>query len=388
MIYDTALKFKDELIKIRRNLHQIPETGFDLAETSSYIENVLDELEIEHHRLCKTGIVAIIRGKSNKKTLLIRADIDALPVTELNDIDYKSKNEGKMHACGHDAHATCLIGLCKILKELALDLDGNIKLVFQPAEECVGGAEPMIIEGVMENPTVTAAIALHVEPLADVGTLQIRNGAIMASPDEFTIKINGVGGHGACPEDCNNPIIPASKLITKLNSVIEDNFKDKSECVVSVCAVNAGNSTNIIPESVKILGTARSLSEDVRIKIEKIIGEYVDTVCEEFNCTSEYEFSRLYPPVINAAQMNDIVINASKKISGFKNVVFLEKSSMTGDDFSYFANLVPSSYFKLGVGNEKIKNPLHSPYFNIDEDALALGAAIFAQIAVDYLYWE
>ncbi len=388
MIYDTALKFKDELIKIRRNLHQIPETGFNLDKTAAYIEKVLDENGIDHHRLCKTGIVALIKGKSDRKTLLIRADIDALPVTELNDIDYKSKNDGKMHACGHDAHATCLIGLCLILKKLAPDLDGNIKLVFQPAEECVGGAEPMINEGVMENPTVTAAIALHVEPLADIGTLQIRNGAIMASPDEFTIKINGVGGHGACPEDCNNPIIPASKLITKLNSVVEDNFSNKSECVVSVCSVNAGNSTNIIPESVEILGTARSLSEDVRLKIEKVIGEYLDDICKEYNCTNEYEFRRLYPPVINDPNINDIVIKASEKISGFKNVVFLEKSTMTGDDFSYFANLVPSSYFKLGVGNEIIKNPLHSPYFNIDEDALSLGAAIFAQIAIDYLAME
>lgn len=388
MIYDTALKFKDELIEIRRNLHQTPETGFNLDKTSAYIEDILNELGIESHRLCKTGIVALIKGKSDKKTLLIRADIDALPVTELNDIDYKSKNEGKMHACGHDAHAACLIGLCKILKEMSLDLDGNIKLVFQPAEECVGGADPMINEGVMENPTVTAAVALHVEPLADIGTIQIRNGAIMASPDEFTIKINGVGGHGACPEDCNNPIIPASKLISKLNSIIEDNFKNKSECVVSVCAVNAGNSTNIIPESVKILGTARSLSENVRLKIEKIIGEYVDAVCKEFNCSSEYEFKKLYPPVINDSQMNDIVINASKKISALNNVVFLEKSTMTGDDFSYFANLVPSSYFKLGVGNKNLKNPLHSPYFNIDEDSLVIGAAIFAQIAIDYLSKE
>ncbi len=388
MIYNTAQKFKDELVKIRRDLHQIPETGFDLEKTSEYIENALDKLKIEHHRLCKTGIVALIKGNCNKKTLLIRADIDALPVTELNDIDYKSKNEGKMHACGHDAHATCLIGLCMILKDIAPKLNGNIKLVFQPAEECVGGAEPMINDGVMENPNVTAAIALHVEPLANIGTIQIRNGAIMASPDEFTIRINGVGGHGACPQDCNNPIIPASELITRLSSVIKDNFNDKSECIVSICAVNAGNSTNIIPESVEILGTARSLSENVRLKIEKIIGEYIDDVCKEYNCTSNYEFKRLYPPVINNEEINDIVIKASEKISGFNNVDILDKSTMTGDDFSYFANLVPSSYFKLGVGNEKIKNPLHSPYFNIDENALVLGSAIFAQIAFDYLSVE
>ena len=388
MIYAKALKIKDELIKIRRDLHQIPEIGFDVYETAEYIERVLDKLNIEHYRLADTGVIGIIKGKNDDKTLLIRADVDALPITELNDVNYKSKNVGKMHACGHDAHITCLIGACMILKEMALNLNGNIKLVFQPGEEGFGGAEPIINEGVMKNPDVTCAIALHVEPLASVGTLQIRNGAIMASPDEFSVVINGVGGHGACPEDCNNPIIPAAKLISKLNTIVKDNFSDESECVVSVCAINAGNSTNIIPGFVEIKGTARSLSEYVRLKIEKIIESYVNEVCDEFDCTSIYDFKRLYPPVINDKSINEMVISASKKISGFNQIVNLEKSSMTGDDFSYFANLVPSSYFKLGVGNDEINNPLHNPRFNIDEDALPLGAAIFAQFAIDYLNEE
>lgn len=385
MIYNTALEIKDELIKIRRDLHQIPEIGFDVHKTCEYIEKILDMLEIEHYRAAKTGIVGLIKGKSDEKTLLIRADIDALPISELNDVQYKSINHGKMHACGHDAHTTCLIGACMILKKLAANLNGNIKLVFQPAEESVGGAEPMINEGIMLNPDVTAAVALHVEPLAKVGTLQLRDGAIMASPDEFTITINGVGGHGACPEDCNNPITPAVKLISKLSTIVEDTFSDKSECVVSVCAVNAGNAANVIPATVEIQGTARSLSEDVRSKIEKVIDSYIDEVCKEYNCTSSYDFRRLYPPLINDKFINDIVINSSKKISGFKETIYLEKSSMTGDDFAYFAKLVPSAYFKLGVGNDEFCNPLHSPKFNIDENSLPLGAAILAQIAVNYL---
>ena len=385
MVFDTALKIKDDLVKMRRDLHQIPEIGFDVYKTCEYIEKILDVLKIEHYRTAKTGIVGLIKGKSDEKTLLIRADIDALPVTELNNVEYKSKNKGKMHACGHDAHTTCLLGACMILKKLAVNLNGNIKLVFQPAEESVGGAEPMINEGIMHSPDVTAAVALHVEPLAKVGTLQLRNGAIMASPDEFTIIINGVGGHGACPEDCNNPIIPAAKLISKLGTVVEDTFGEKSECVVSVCAVNAGNTANVIPATVEIQGTARSLSEDVRTKIENVIGSYIDEVCSEYNCTFSYDFRRLYPPLINDKCMNETVINASKKISGFNDIIYLEKSPMTGDDFAYFAKLVPSSYFKLGVGNDLIKNPLHSPNFDIDENSLSLGAAILAQIAIDYL---
>ena len=382
MIYSEAKKISDKLIKIRRDLHQIPELEFDVFETAKYIENQLDLLGIEHYRLANTGVVGILKGKNNDKTILIREDIDALTITELNDIPYKSKNIGKMHACGHDAHTTCLLGAAMILKNM--ELLGNVKLVFQPAEEGSGGALPMILEGVMENPNVTAAISLHVEPLAKIGTLLFRDNAIAASPDEFSIIINGVGGHGACPKDCNNPIIPASVLINKLSTIVSDNSMSDDECVVSVCMVNAGSSYNIIPDKIKISGTVRSLSQDIRSKIEEIIEKYADAVTSQYNCSYEYEFKKSYPPLINDKKINDIVIGASKKIPQFNNVLYLEKAPMLGDDFAYFAELVPSSYFKLGVGNDKINSPLHSPNFNIDEDALPLGAAILAQSVIDY----
>ncbi len=383
MILNKAEKISDKLIQIRRDLHQIPELEFDVFETAEYIEKQLDILGIEHYRLAKTGIVAIIRGKNDDKTLLVREDIDALPVTELNDIPYKSKNVGKMHACGHDAHATCLIGMCMILKDM--ELNGTVKAVFQPAEEGDGGALPMINEGVMTNPNVTASVSLHVEPLAKVGTLLLRDGAIAASPDEFTIIINGVGGHGACPEDCNNPIIPAAALIQELKTIVKDNSLDETECVVSVCSINAGNSYNVIPDSIKIMGTVRSLSEDIRTKIENLIDEKIENVTKSYNCTYKYEFNRSFPPLINDKKINDLVVGASIKIKKFDKVLYLENSPMLGDDFAYFAERVPSSYFKLGVGNDEINNPLHSPKFNIDESSLHLGAAILAQIAVDYL---
>ena len=382
MIYEKAQKISDKLIKIRRDLHQIPELEFDVFETAKYIENQLDLLGIQHYRLANTGIVGIIKGKNNDKTLLIREDIDALLITELNDIPYKSKNVGKMHACGHDAHATCLIGAAMILKDM--ELSGDVKLVFQPAEEGDGGALPMILDGVMENPKVSAAISLHVEPLAKVGTLLFRDNAIAASPDEFSIVIGGVGGHGACPKDCNNPIIPASHLIQKLNTIVADNSMSDDDCVVSVCMVNAGTSYNIIPDKIKISGTVRSLSEDIRSKIEKLIEKYADAVSTEYNCSYDYKFIRSFPPLINDKKINDIVVSASKKIPQFNNISYLEKAPMLGDDFAYFAELVPSSYFKLGVGNDEINSPLHSPNFNIDENALSLGAAILAQTVIDY----
>ncbi len=383
MILKKAEKISDKLIQIRRDLHQIPELEFDVFETAEYIEKQLDILEIEHYRLAKTGIVAIIRGKNDDKTLLVREDIDALPITELNDMPYKSKNTGKMHACGHDAHATCLIGMCMILKDMALN--GTVKAVFQPAEEGDGGALPMINEGVMTNPHVTASVSLHVEPLAKVGTLLLRDGAIAASPDEFTIVINGVGGHGACPNDCNNPIIPAAALIQEIKTIVKDNSFKETECVVSVCSINGGNSYNIIPDSIKIIGTVRSLSEDIRTKIERLIDEKTKSVTKSYNCTYNYDFKRSFPPLINDKRINDLIVGASEKIKKFDKVLYLENSPMLGDDFAYFAKCVPSSYFKLGVGNDEINNPLHSPKFNIDESSLSLGAAILAQIAVDYL---
>ncbi len=383
MIFKKAENISDKLIQIRRDLHQIPELEFDMFETAEYIEKQLDLLGIEHYRLAKTGIVGIIRGKNDDKTLLVREDIDALPITELNDIPYKSKNVGKMHACGHDAHATCLIGMCMMLKDMKLN--GTVKVVFQPAEEGEGGALPMIKEGVMTNPDVTAAVSLHVEPLAKVGTLLLRDGAIAASPDEFTIKINGVGGHGASPNDCNNPIIPAADVIQELKTIVKDNSLEETECVVSVCSVNGGSSCNIIPNSIEIMGTVRSLSEEIRTKIERLINKKIDDVTKRYKCTYDYEFKRSFPPVINDKKINDIVVDASEKIKMFDKVVYLENSPMFGDDFAYFAQSVPSSYFKLGVGSNKINNPLHSPNFNIDESSLSLGAAILAQIAVDYL---
>ncbi|MDY3928208.1 MAG: M20 family metallopeptidase [Clostridia bacterium] len=386
MVYEFANEISDELIKIRRYLHTIPELEFEEFETSKFIKSYLDRLGIKYESVLETGIAALIEGKRGKgKTILIRADIDALPLDEKNNIDYKSSNPGKMHACGHDAHITCLLGLCMILKKMNFDFCGNIKAVFQPAEEGSGGALPMIEQGVMKNPNVDAAIALHVEPLCSVGTLQYRNGAIMASPDDFKITIKGIGGHGACPDKCINPIYAVSELILKINNIVKDNFDDISKCIVSVCTVKGGSFNNIIPDSVEITGTARSLDNDTRTKIEALLLKYTKETSAANNCGYEFTFNKLYPPVINDKKMNNIVIESAKNIPEIKKIIELEKSSMTGDDFSYFAQLVPASYFKLGVGNDIIKNPLHSSEFNIDEKSLHLGAAVLTEAALKYL---
>lgn len=389
MIYKEAEKISEELINLRREFHKIPELECCEFETSRLICKKLDEMGISYEKCYKTGIAAVIKGKrGGGRTLLIRADMDALPIEELTKIDFKSKNSGRMHACGHDVHMTALLGACKLLTLTGCDFCGKVKAVFQPAEEGDGGAEPMIREGVMDSPRVDSAIALHVEPLASYKTLQYRNGSIMASPDDFRIVIKGKGGHGACPKKCINPIYAASEVVSSLSNVVSDNFQNPDMCVVSVCTINAGTMNNIIPDSVEITGTARSLDIETRKKIEILIENCIKQACEKSGCTYEYHFRKLYPPVINDAKMNEIVINAAKKLGCFDKIEELGKASMTGDDFSYFAQLVPSSYFKLGAGNEKIHEPLHSSKFDVDERCIHLGAALLAQTALDYLNGE
>ena len=386
MIYKIAEKLNDKLISIRREFHKIPELEFEEFKTSILICKYLDELGLKYEKLLNTGIVCNIKGKKGDgKTILLRADIDALPILEKNDLPYKSEHENLMHACGHDVHITALLGVCMILKELDFDFCGNIKAVFQPAEEGRGGALPMIEAGVMSSPKVDAALALHVEPQSECGTLQYKNNSIMASPDDFKIIIKGKGGHGACPEDCINPIYVAAKLIEKISKIVPDNFKNKSDCVVSVCTINSGTQNNIIPDSLEITGTARSLDNETRKKIEKLLEQYTIDVCKTFSCSYDYIFNKMYPPVINDNKINEILIKSANQLGCFKEIKEQEKPSMTGDDFSYFSNLVPSAYFKLGAGNKVINEPLHSPFFNVDEKCIKLGAAILTKTALNYL---
>ena len=386
MIYEEAKKISSELIALRREFHKIPELEACEFKTSELICRKLDEMGILYKKCYGTGVVADIKGKKGEgRTLLLRADMDALPIEEKTEVSFKSTHKGRMHACGHDVHMTALLGACKLLTLTGCEFYGNVKAVFQPAEEGNGGAEPMIREGVMDSPKVDSAIALHVEPLASYKALQYRNGSIMASPDDFKITIKGRGGHGACPEKCINPIYASAELIKNLSCIVEDNFENPDLCVVSVCTVNAGTMNNIIPDTVEITGTARSLDNETRSKIEILIEDYIKSACEKGRCTYEYHFRKLYPPVINDPGMNRIVIGAAKKLGCFDEITELEKASMTGDDFSYFSQLVPSSYFKLGAGNEKIHEPLHSSKFDIDERCIHLGAALLAQTALDYL---
>ena len=387
MIETSAMQMKEELIALRRALHKIPETEFEEYQTTKFIQNQLAAWEIPYQVLAKTGVVALISGKRPGKTILLRADIDGLPMQELAEVSYKSQRDGFMHACGHDVHTACLLGAAKILREHSQELAGNVKLVFQPAEEGDGGALPMIDAGVLENPPVDAAFALHVEPLAETGTLQFKNGPIMASPDNFSITITGKGGHGAAPHKCVDPILTAAKIIENMQALISRELNPMTPAVVSVCSLHAGTCHNVIPDTAELLGTARSLTPQAREFLATRMEEIATNTANAMGAECKFQFDRLFPPVINDKTITEFAANAAKQLSCVKQVEWLDDASMAGDDFAYFLQKVPGSYFKLGVGNKAagICEPIHSSKFRVDEDALPIGTAVLAKIAIDYL---
>lgn len=379
-----AFDMAEELCEIRHCLHRIPELEFDVFETSEFIKSKLEEYGIPYKTVLKTGIIAEIKGENDGKTVLLRADIDALPILEESGVEFASEHKGLMHACGHDIHAACLLGAAKILHDMRSELCGTVKCVFQPAEEGDGGALPMIQAGIMENPHVDGAFALHVEPLEETGNIQIKDGSIMASPDDFEIVITGVGGHGAVPEKCVNPVTAGAMIIDAYKN-ITDEFENS--CVVTICTFNSGSCRNVVPDTAVLTGTARSLDNKTRFALRDRLIELAEKTAEKIGAKAEFSFNQLFPPVVNNADMNKIVVKSAKKLCSVKKIVKLEKASMTGDDFSYFSELVPGAYFKLGVGNKEIGAcyPIHSPKFKADERALPIGAAIMAQAAVEFL---
>lgn len=384
IIEEKAYEIKDELIRIRRQLHTTPETDFEEVKTSAFIRKKLDEYGISYATAAKTGTVALINSKNSGKTVLLRADIDGLPIKDESEFEIKSERDGYMHACGHDVHATCLLGAAKILNEIKDSLNGSIKLIFQPAEEGDGGALPMIEEGIMENPHVDGAFALHVEPLEKTGSIQIKDGSIMASPDDFEIIVHGIGGHGAYPEKCINPHSVCAKILERYHSIPS---KYNLPCVVTICSINGGTCRNAIPDTVVMTGTARSIDPITRKKLIELLENIAVNTAKEFNATVDFNFNVLFPPVVNDSRMNDIIKKSAEKLNCINEVVTLDKPSMAGDDFAYFGERVMAAYFKLGVGNSEkgAIYPIHNPKFMVDEDALPVGSAIMAQTAVDFL---
>lgn len=386
-------RIEAELKENRRYIHMHPELSFREYNTSSFIQKKLDEMGIKYvSGIAENGICAYIYGNKNiesesMKSILIRADMDALPIDEVSDKPYKSQNKNVMHACGHDAHVAVLLGVCKVLNNFKDKFGGVVKAVFQPGEETSGGALPMIEEGVLENPHTDVCVALHCDSDLDCGTIRVKPGSLYASPDDFRITVKGKGGHGAEPHNCIDPIMISASIIQALNNLISRETDPFDNAVISVGSIHGGSATNIIPDSVEIQGTARSLTNEVRGFLKKRIGETAEGICKTFGAECEYEYTELFPPLINDEKLAEDVYNSACRSLGKDKCVWGGAPTMAGEDFSYFSQNRPSVLFKLGCRNKSlgIVSPIHHSSFDIDENCLKTGVKVFVGFVLDYL---
>jgi len=388
---DEALRIKDELISIRRRLHQYPEIGMEEYETSKYIKKFLMEENIEYKEYAKTGVCGIIRGtkasSNNIKTIALRADIDGLPLQDEKSCNYSSKIKGRMHACGHDAHMTILLGAAKILNKNKHHFSGNIKLIFEPAEETIGGARFMIEEGVLENPKVDCISGLHVDETIECGTIMLKSGVVNAASNAFEITIKGFGGHGAYPHITVDPIIISSHVIIAMQTIRSREINTMNPAVITVGSIHGGTAPNVIPEEVKISGIIRTMSKEDRAFVKERIINIVNGICNSYRAKADIKIEDSYPNLYNDEKTKNFFISSAEKIIGKENILLQKYPKMGVESFAYFANEVPSVFYFLGCANKEknIVHPAHSNLFDIDEECLPIGVAIQCQMAFDYL---
>jgi len=384
IIKELAKNYKEEFIGIRRHLHANPELSYQEFETSAFVQNKLKEFGIAPKVIATTGVTAMIEGKNpGKRIIALRADMDALPIQENSTQPYISKNKGVMHACGHDVHTTCLLGASKILMETRDQWEGTVKLVFQPGEEKnPGGASLMIRDGVLENPVPQKMIALHVNPALEVGEFSFREGMAMASADEIYISINAKGGHAAAPQYTADPILIASHIIIGLQQIISRNNVPTNPSVLSITAIHGGNTTNVIPSEVKLMGTFRAMDEKWRFDAHKLIKNLVEQIAISMGAVAEVTIDVGYPFVFNDPVVTRQVVRLATEFAGKENVSETEMR-MGAEDFAYYSQIVPATFFRLGTGNKKreITAIVHTPIFDVDEDAIEQGMGMMAWLA-------
>lgn len=380
-----ARQYAPSFIEIRRHLHAHPELSYQEFETSKFVQSKLAEFGIPFEIMATTGVVGLIKGKHpEKKVIALRADMDALPIKEANDVPYKSVNEGIMHACGHDVHTSCLLGASRILNELKNEWEGTVKLIFQPGEEKnPGGASLMIKEGVLEGPRPSSIFGLHVHPGLAIGKTSFRAGKVMASADELYFTIKGKGGHAAAPHLCIDPILIASHLIIALQQVVSRNNDPHNPSVLSITSVKGGATTNVIPNEVKLKGTFRAMNEEWRYKAHDLIRKISTGIVEGMGGHLDLLIDVGYPSVYNHEALNELAKEKAEVFMGKQNVELTEKR-MGAEDFGYYSQQIPGCFFRLGVMNEAkgITSGVHTPTFNIDENAIEIGMGMMAWLGV------
>ena len=387
-ITQLAQEIHSSVVENRRHLHANPELSFHEYQTSAYVAQKLDELGIEYQKMANTGLVGLIKGnKPSDAVIALRADMDALPIVEANEVEYKSKNPGVMHACGHDAHTSSLLGTAKILAELKDEFGGTVKLIFQPAEEKLpGGASLMIKEGVLENPKPSAVIGQHVMPLIEAGQVGFRSGKYMASTDEIYVRVLGQGGHGAQPQQNIDPVLITSHIIVALQQIVSRVADPKIPSVLSFGKVIANGATNVIPNEVYLEGTFRTMDEEWRAKAHEKMKKMAEGIAEAMGGTCDFNIVRGYPFLINEEKLTAETRVFAEDYLGKENVLDLD-IWMAAEDFAYYSQVSDACFYRLGTGNQKrgITSSVHTPTFDVDEESLKLSTGLMAYIALKQL---
>ncbi|TCO76961.1 M20 family metallopeptidase [Marinisporobacter balticus] len=383
-IKELAKKNKDYVVDLRREFHKYPEPSWHEERTSKRIKEELDKMGIPYISVAGTGVVATIEGKKSGKTVALRGDIDALQVNEANDVSYKSQNEGIMHACGHDGHGAMLLCAAKILNESKNQINGKVKLFFQPAEESAEGAEKMIEEGVVEG--VDGIFGIHLWSDLACGLVSVEEGPRMASADLFKIYIKGKGGHGSLPHQGVDAVVTASAIIMNLQSVVSREISPLESAVVSVGKIQSGTRFNVIPDEAVLEGTTRCFNNNIRKDFPEILERIAKNTAASYRAEAELEYTQGTPATINEAGCSKIAGKSVEKLLGIESLVNMERVT-GGEDFAMYLEKVPGALAFVGVRNEEkgANYPHHHPRFSIDEDGLEIGAGLYAQFAVDFL---
>jgi amidohydrolase len=383
-----AADFAQDIVAVRRHLHAHPELSFQEFKTAAYVKAQLQQLGLKPEAMANTGVVALIEGRNpDKKTVALRADMDALPITEQNEVSYKSQNQGVMHACGHDVHTSSLLGTARILHQLRDRFEGTVKLIFQPGEELIpGGASLMIQEGVLRNPAPQAIFGQHVFPHLPAGKVGVRSGMYMASADELYLTVTGKGGHGAMPEMNIDPVLISAHILVALQQIVSRHASPKVPTVLSFGKVIADGATNIIPNEVKIEGTFRTMNETWRAEAHVKMKKMAEQMAEAMGGHCDFEIRKGYPYLQNNPELTQRMQGVAVDFLGADNVIDLDLW-MAAEDFAYYTQQVDACFYRLGTRNEKqgITSSVHTPTFNVDEDALETGMGLMAWVALSEL---
>ncbi|MDD7410729.1 M20 family metallopeptidase [Fusobacterium gastrosuis] len=384
-IKNISKKYKDYVIEKRRYFHMNPEPSFCEFNTSKVIKEELDKLSIPYIVSAETGIIATIKGKENGKTVLLRADMDALEVCEKNEVSYKSQKDGLMHACGHDGHVAMLLGAAHILNEIKEEIKGEIKLLFQPAEEIATGAKKMIEETNITD-QIDSAFAIHLWQGVPVGKVSLESGARMAAADMFKIKIKGKSGHGSMPHETVDAALTAAAVLMNLQHLVSRNTNPLDTLVITIGKMEAGTRFNVIAGEAVLEGTARSFSKEVWEKIPEQLERVINSTCDAYGATAEIDLNRATPPLVNDEKISEILKNSVEKLYGAEAVTKYEKTP-GGEDFAYFTQKVPGALAFVGIRNDEkgIDAPHHNEKFDMDERGLEIGTNLYVQFALDFL---